>query len=482
MIIINIKVMHSIVYLFSITFPSLVNAAGGISFDISRTKIPTEDTVTPITNPYSYDVVYKRQYQEYHLENEKYFYMIQFKLGTPAQETIGVTIDTGSSDLWVSSKSSALCEKVGCEAYGTFDSDASSTWKYNNSEFSITYADKTYAKGDWGMDTIHIGDISVPNFNFALATDSDSSFGVFGIGFSTLESSPNPYINFPGALVAKGLTNSQAYSLFLNSKEADSGTILFGAVDHSKYTGSLTTIPIISKYRTSVHLTGLSYSNDDDDGDKDLYVGNDAGAKNDGFLTDDGLYALLDSGTTLSMLPEGFVHKIGKTFDATFDDGSGLYLMSCNSDESQIIDFKFSCITIKAPLSNFLESAYLDDGTAAFLPNGEPMCFLAFIPTSDIPILGDSFLRAAYVVFDLDNHQVSIAQAALDPSSTSDIEEIQVGPDGVPKTSKCGVTSSFFDLSFFTSLFHIPSPSSSSDSSSLPTPLSLSGNSFHEVG
>ncbi len=459
---VNIKTGQSLAYLLSATFPLIANAATGVSFDFSRVAVSPDSNIVPLTSPHSFNSIHERGYQEFYLDNKDYFYMINFTLGTPAQEIIGVTLDTGSSDLWVSSKSNPYCQEINCEEYGFYDLGASSTWKYNNSKFSIQYGDYTYAKGDWGMDTIHIGDTSVPNFNFAVATDANSSFGVFGIGFDTLETSPTTYINFPGALVANGLINSQAYSLFLNSEEAESGSILFGAVDHSKYTGPFITVPIISKHRTSVYLTGLSSSIDGCD--TDLFEHDDTVSIQEELLEEGGLYVLLDSGTTLSFLPAAFVDKIGKTLGATFSEDVGLYTMPCNQP-GQTLDFKFSCSTIKTPLSNFLWAAYYDNGSPAYFPNGDPMCFLTIEKTDGIPILGDSFLRAVYAVFDLDNHQVSLAQAKLDPSSISDIEEIQVGPNGVPRASEgvceaatytsCGATPSSARSSSSTTSFTI---------------------------
>jgi hypothetical protein len=49
--------------------------------------------------------------------------------------------------------------------------------------------------------------------------------------------------------------------------------------------------------------------------------------------------------------------------------------------------------------------------------------------------LGDAILRSMYVVFDLDNAQVSIAQAKLD-STSSDIRPVKAGVNGVANAAK----------------------------------------------
>jgi hypothetical protein len=71
--------------------------------------------------------------------------------------------------------------------------------------------------------------------------------GVLGIGYTTDEAVVNhqsSYANLPKAMVADGLINSNAYSLWLNDLDANTGSILFGGVDSDKYTGDLETLPI----------------------------------------------------------------------------------------------------------------------------------------------------------------------------------------------------------------------------------------------
>ena len=62
--------------------------------------------------------------------------------------------------------------------------------------------------------------------------------------------------------------------------------------------------------------------------------------------------------------------------------------------------------------------------------DGSTVCFFGVQPTSgELPFLmGDTFFRSAYVVYDLDAKQVAIAQSAWD-STTTNIQEIGPGND-----------------------------------------------------
>ncbi|CCH60524.1 hypothetical protein TBLA_0D00140 [Henningerozyma blattae CBS 6284] len=415
------------------------------------------------------------------IQNQQAFYSVDLMLGTPPQK-VTVLVDTGSSDLWVTGNNNPYCidgtsskavssnieddsqtknpiskvvgttinkirkyfshnlpdlsfledsgsgkynssqlkdvtpqdAHIDCSTYGTFDPSKSSTFVSNDTNFMIRYGDRTFASGTWGRDSIEFSDhLNLTDFSFGVADLTNSTISVLGMGLPRLEvtysglsldRSPYTYANFPMALKQSGLIDRMVYSLYLNKAGASTGSVLFGAVDHSKYHGSLNTIPLISLSGSgipiafNVALQGLGMSSDSQ------------GTQT--FLSTP-LPALLDSGTTMTYLPDALVATVASTLGASFDEAQGLYLLDCPSgSDDREFNFDFGGFQISVPLSNFILEALPD------------VCVLTLFEShAERAILGDSFLTEAYVVYDLENLEISMAQARYDDDNDSDIEK-----------------------------------------------------------
>ncbi|ODQ79251.1 hypothetical protein BABINDRAFT_162286 [Babjeviella inositovora NRRL Y-12698] len=363
------------------------------------------------------------------LVNENSFYLANLSLGSNSQK-VGVLMDTGSSDLWVTGSDNSFCETgtakrdlrrkrdasgdasedFNCGIYGTFDKSTSTSFKSNNTDFFTQYGDFTFASGVWGYDTVSIGSLTVENMSFAVANQSNSTMGVLGIGFASLETTyssamseedPYTYENFPMKLKSEGLIEKNIYSLYLNQLSASYGSVLFGGVDHSKYIGSLVTVPVInpssdllmSPWQTQITLDSVSYEG------KTLLF--------------DSTIALLDSGTSLSQLPSSIVSAAVSTLGLSFSNEIGAYIAKCDAFDDKSFTFTFGNANITVPASNFFVS--LTDS------NGDTSNTCAFgMVESEQTVLGDSFLRAAYVVYDLDDHEISLANANFGESSNDE--------------------------------------------------------------
>lgn len=369
------------------------------------------------------------------LVNEKQFYVSKLQIGTPESE-VSVLLDTGSSDLWVMSTKNPQCKDNGgsidCEQYGTYNETASSTFHDNKTDFSIQYVDQTYAKGTWGTDTISLTEgLKLENASFAVADDSDSNVGVFGIGFKGLESNPEQYSNLPITMKEQGFIKKLAYSLYLTSAESESGSILFGAIDHAKYEGELATIDI-SKLNgdyayLQIPLTSVSVevNSNADSQPSDSSVpstGSSVRSFNNSSpqsISANNSQALLDSGTTLTYLQDSLIQQVLEQADknASYSPLAGAYTVSCSLRlPGNSMTFRFNDEKdIKVPLSDLVLQTGQDPNT------GKAICIFGALPSNDI-ILGDNFLRSSYSVFNLDDKTISIAQ--LKQTNDEDIEVI----------------------------------------------------------
>ena len=144
-------------------------------------------------------------------------------VGTPPQ-TLTVILDTGSSDLYFDASSAASCEQStaqnSCRG-GSFDPSSSTTYKVvAQGNFSTQFGDGSTASGDYSTDVVGVGNVQLPNVQFGVASNVNSTTGfavsLMGVGYSFEEAAARRYPNIPEILKSAGAINSRLYSVFLN--------------------------------------------------------------------------------------------------------------------------------------------------------------------------------------------------------------------------------------------------------------------------
>ncbi|KAI1609797.1 aspartic-type endopeptidase [Exophiala viscosa] len=352
-------------------------------------------------------------------------YLINITVGTPPQN-LAVTLDTGSSDLWVPASSSSLCKKGKCDE-GSFDSSKSSTYTVvEQGGFNITYAAVGDSDaGDWATDTITVGgSAQIKQQQIGVASSLVDQHGVMGVGYDTNEAAndePNGvYQSVMDNMVSDNIIARKAYSLYLNDLRSTQGAIIFGGVDTTKYTGDLVALPLQAGQTGNVSefyvtLTGVSYTD---------HTGKTTQLSPDGYAQ----AVLLDSGTSQTYLDDDTFAAIANGFGAV-NDGQGDFLVPCDfTNVNGTVNYAFGGDggpTVSVPVSQVIggkafSSENFDDASGG--------CALGFGPPIDgIAILGDTFLRSAYAVYDIDNNVAALAQAAENQTSTSSIEVISSG-------------------------------------------------------
>ena len=278
--------------------------------------------------------------------------------------------------------------------------------------------------------------------------------GLLGIGYDTNEASDsandelNPFV-YPSiidSMVSQGLISAKAYSLYLDDLQASTGSIIFGGIDSDKYHGDLLQMPIVpdtlengTKVYAEFTVALTSFSITGQTGDTTTLTQGQIDAP-----------VILDSGTTLTYVPQRLADLLYENLNAVDDtQNSGLVFVDCDvltKSPKMTFNFGFGAsngVDIEVPID---EMVFPLEGSFSLGGYGTPdlpfsnACVLGLNGQEDEPyILGDTFLRSAYVVYDLKNNLIAIAQTNFN-STTSSIVDFTADATAIPKVS--GVASS----------------------------------------
>lgn len=292
-----------------------------------------------------------------------------------------------------------------CEATGSYDSSASSTSRdlrrTSSLQYGIGNANISYVTDDISL----AGGPTLSQLQFGIATDTTDQFaGILGLGhgqnYSTL------YPNMMDQLVAQRAIRSKTYSLALGSKAEQSGLLVLGGIDTLKYSGALAPLPVIPAAsspdgvaRFWVALQSISVT---------APSGRSIPFPNSTFPV------FLDSGATLTLLPRPLSDTIAAAFGSPGIDARGFYPVDCALARAPgTMDFAFAGVTVRVPYGEMIREIKRMDGSST--------CMLGIMPSPDFVLLGDTFLRSAYAVFDLEADVVYMAQYTNCGSRTMEI-------------------------------------------------------------
>ncbi|KAE9371591.1 acid protease [Stipitochalara longipes BDJ] len=352
-------------------------------------------------------------------------YLASVQVGTPSQ-TLLLMVSTGSSDIWVIDSSSNICAQSCLTPF--YSKKSTSLQIVSAGGFDISYEDGTGAKGDYIRDEFLFGQVGHSmQMQIGLVNNTQDSVGVMGIGYDTNEATTVQYQNFMDEMVSDGLTNTKLYSLWLNDLGSGTGSILFGGIDTEKYYGTLSSMPTIAKNGKytdfSVGLTSISYT----PGSTAIPLTNSSFSA----------AVILESSTTEIYLPETVVSSIYSAFGVEIGSDKSPYV-DCKTGNSSYMSFGFESGTvIDVPYSEFITKLYVPNPLPKNLTFSDVCSFGIWSSGSGDNLLGDFFLRSAYVVYDLTNNHIWMAPAVLN-STKSNVVEIQAGAVSLPQST--GVT------------------------------------------
>lgn len=324
------------------------------------------------------------------LQNEGVEYLVDVYLGTP-QQKFSVQVDTGSSDFWVINQGADWDSgDYSGQLYPEFDEGASSTFQSLDRYFSITYGDHSTASGIFGSDVFSFteGQNLLNNVIFTPADSSTAGFGLIGIARNTQESEYPFYDNVITQLVKQNVIPKESYSIYLNSAQAQTGTLILGGYDKAKIDGPFPKLPTDDSVYLSVALGGISYN---------------------GQTHSSGSGVILDTGTTETVVPPDVFEFLGQAIPnarKTTIKQTDYWHAPCDGITGDIT-YKFDGVDIKVNIKDLSES------------NGQGDC-LVHLPNSGsdgVGIFGDTFLRSAYVYYDLTDNVIGLGQAKFTSES-----------------------------------------------------------------
>ncbi|KAL8672721.1 MAG: hypothetical protein Q9168_002846, partial [Polycauliona sp. 1 TL-2023] len=213
-------------------FLSLLAASQVISYGTaSSLKAVSLDFHVRRTQP-SLPSIGKRETNTADLSRGAVGYYANLAVGTPPQNFV-LHLDTGSSDTWIPSVDSNICQSTpaACHLSGSYDSHTSATGRVLQKPFYTTYADGSNHNGTFIADTVTFADATLPDMQLGLAqqsaglvTDGVDTYaaGKIGLGFESMEAAvvfhnDTTYPNIVSELVNHGYIETKAYSLWLGS-------------------------------------------------------------------------------------------------------------------------------------------------------------------------------------------------------------------------------------------------------------------------
>jgi len=322
-------------------------------------------------------------------------YYGEVTVGTPPQ-TMEVVYDTGSSNLWVPNKKPSAVS-----SHKIYDHSKSSTYKANGTKFAIQYGSGPVS-GFYSRDTVGVAGVTIDDYLFAEVNDTKGlgigySIGKFdgicGMGWDdiSVDGVETPL----RALVKSQKLDANVFAFYLGSNGA-AGELVVGGVNPKHYTGDFAYVPVQQsvpgkKGYWEVALGGMTVGGDTVTTTKK---------------------AIVDSGTSLMTVPTADIKALAKKVGAKqvlpIPPFNKEYTIDCDSAAPSID------ITLGGKVYSLTKEQYVIKSCEA----GQCQCLLGFegldvpAPAGPLVILGDVFLRAHYVKFDVDNSRVGIAAIA----------------------------------------------------------------------
>ncbi|CAF1347911.1 unnamed protein product [Adineta steineri] len=322
------------------------------------------------------------------------YWMGLITIGTPSQPFYTV-FDTGSSDLWIPGEQCGTA----CGGNHTYKPSLSSTYKAWNKTFQILYGDSSYSTGVFVNDTVNIAGVSITGQPFAVINSASGASsrlfdGILGLGYQKIaQGGENPVV---WSMYLAGKLSLPIFCFWFGpvSTGSDTGELILGGYDTTKYTGSFTYAPVSVQGYWEFIVDNVKLST----GSTTNVIANS-------------ISAVLDTGSTAAIaVPTTYLNTINTLLGATYDSNTGWYTVNCQT--KPLSAFPNITVTISGVPFTLTPLMYL----FIYVGPSTYKCFSTILSSdamdqlgNPVWILGDYFLRRFYSVFDMQQNRVGLA-------------------------------------------------------------------------
>jgi hypothetical protein len=321
-----------------------------------------------------------------------------------------VVFDTGSGIFWVPGEK---CHAEACKMHEQLK--MSKKIKVEHGDVDIRYG-TGHMTGQRAVSDVHVGGVKVKNQDFLMSTQEHGDVfsmgkfdGVFGMGRKALASilqkpgdSQDRAAPFYINAIHQNLLRKPEFSFYVSARDHKPGAVILGGTNHALYKGPVTMHQGHSDAYWMMDIEALRVGDKDKSAD-DAFLSIDTRDPDGlGFRS---LRGIADSGTSLLVGPPKFVTPILEHV-TVHDDCSNMAALKTVHIAMRSVEGK------QVHYSLTPEQYVMKRGGSC--KTGIATMDLKLPGTHPIMILGDTFLRAHYSVYDHENNRVGFAVANHD--------------------------------------------------------------------
>lgn len=302
-----------------------------------------------------------------------YSYFVQVQVGSKGTE-LYMLIDTGAGSSWLMGSD---CETDACKIHDTFGSEDSDTLETDTKKFSISYGSGT-VQGTLATDTIVVAGMSF-EYTFGVAAETSDDFSHFAFdGILGLSMSDGVSDNFLKSMDEADEVEENIFCIALNraADGTNTGEIRFGSTDPDRFTGDISYTSTANEEDWAIALDDMAY-----DGSK-------AGVG--------GVSAYIDTGTSFIFGPEDLVKNLHSVIPGSKSSDGQTYSVPCDSEKS--LTFTFSGVDYELSPKDWISPVDLEGQCTSNI--------YGFEVVKKSWLLGDTFLKNVYAVFDKDQKRI----------------------------------------------------------------------------